>query len=181
MRLSSTDGAGPRLNGAAHLPLIARTGKLTANGPQGVLHTDRVWPKMRGVGRAPTRTSRQWRSCRVRRPFGQLYTKGCRVCASYRRRGYQGGLRGETASIAASFDFHPLKTRELSQIPARCHFGTSPHLEGGHLRGSQVAVGLGCPWDPSGRRRPVRVNRKSTNLASGPVSTDRDPPLRKLG
>jgi hypothetical protein len=33
-------------------------------------------------------------SCRVRRQFGQPYTKGCRVCASYRRHGHQGGLRG---------------------------------------------------------------------------------------
>ena len=31
----------------------------------------------------------------------------------------KGDFEGETASIAASFDFHPLKTRELSQIPAR--------------------------------------------------------------
>ena len=33
--------------------------------------------------------------------------------------GTKGDFEGETASIAASFDFHPLKTRELSQIPAR--------------------------------------------------------------
>ena len=33
--------------------------------------------------------------------------------------GTKGDFEGETASIAASFDFHPVKTRELSQIPAR--------------------------------------------------------------
>ena len=33
--------------------------------------------------------------------------------------GTKGDFEGETASIAASFDFHPPKTRELSQIPAR--------------------------------------------------------------
>ena len=31
----------------------------------------------------------------------------------------KGDFEGETASIAASFDFHPLKTRELSKIHAR--------------------------------------------------------------
>ena len=33
--------------------------------------------------------------------------------------GTKGDFEGETTSIVASFDFHPLKTRELSQIPAR--------------------------------------------------------------
>ena len=33
--------------------------------------------------------------------------------------GTKGDFEGERTSIAASFDFHPLKTRELSQIPAR--------------------------------------------------------------
>ena len=33
--------------------------------------------------------------------------------------GTKGDFEGETASIAASFDFHPLKTRELSKIHAR--------------------------------------------------------------
>ena len=31
----------------------------------------------------------------------------------------KGAFEGGTTSIVASFDFHPLKTRELSQIPAR--------------------------------------------------------------
>ena len=31
--------------------------------------------------------------------------------------GTNGDFEGETTSIVASFDFHPLKTRELSQIP----------------------------------------------------------------
>jgi hypothetical protein len=33
--------------------------------------------------------------------------------------GTKGDFEGETTSIEASFDFHLLKTRELSQIPAR--------------------------------------------------------------
>ena len=33
--------------------------------------------------------------------------------------GTKGDFEGEITSIEASFDFHPLKTRELSQIPAR--------------------------------------------------------------
>ena len=33
--------------------------------------------------------------------------------------GTNGDFEGETTSIVASFDFHPLKTRELGQIPAR--------------------------------------------------------------
>jgi len=31
----------------------------------------------------------------------------------------KGDIEGEITSIEASFDFHPLKTRELRQIPAR--------------------------------------------------------------
>ena len=33
--------------------------------------------------------------------------------------GTKGDFDGEITSIVASFDFHPLKTRELRQIPAR--------------------------------------------------------------
>ena len=33
--------------------------------------------------------------------------------------GTKGDLEGQTTSIVASLDFHPLKTRKLSQIPAR--------------------------------------------------------------
>ena len=33
--------------------------------------------------------------------------------------GTKGGFEGETTSIVASSDFHPLKTRELRRIPAR--------------------------------------------------------------
>ena len=58
-------------------------------------------------------------SCRVRRPFGQLYTKVAVFALPTDATDTKGDFEGETASIAASFDFHPLKTRELSQIPAR--------------------------------------------------------------
>ena len=45
--------------------------------------------------------------------------------------GTKGDFEGESTSIEASFDFHPLKTRELSQIPARYDIlGGSPHLQG---------------------------------------------------
>jgi hypothetical protein len=64
--------------------------------------------------------------------------------------GTKGGFEGENTSIVASFDFHPLKTRELI-------LGTSPHLEGAPPWQASVAVCLGYPWDPNGRRRGVRA------------------------
>ena len=63
--------------------------------------------KRRGGGRAPTRTSRQWRFVLRQATFGQLYTKGCRICASYRRRRYQGGLRGGNHQHRNEFLFSP--------------------------------------------------------------------------
>ena len=44
--------------------------------------------------------------------------------------GTKGDFEGETTSIEASFDFHPLKTRELNQIPARWPFWGAHHLQG---------------------------------------------------
>jgi hypothetical protein len=69
---------------------------LAANDPQEVPHILAEYGalKNRGGGRAPTRTSRQWRFVPRQATFGQLYTKGCRVYAFYRRHGHQGGLRG---------------------------------------------------------------------------------------
>ena len=52
-------------------------------------------------------------SCRVRRPFGQLYTKVAVFALPTDAAGTKGDFEGETTSIVASFDFHPLKTREL--------------------------------------------------------------------
>ena len=53
--------------------------------------------------------------------------------------GTKGDFEGETTSIEASFDFHPLKTRELNQIPARWPFWGAHHLQG-HLRGKLVSL-----------------------------------------
>ena len=41
------------------------------------------------------------------------------------------GFEGELTSIEASFDFHLLKTRELSRPPHVSPFWAPPHLEGG--------------------------------------------------
>ena len=103
--------------------------------------------KRRGGGRAPTRTSRQWRFVLRQATFGQLYTKGCRICASYRRRRYQGGLRGGNHQHRNEFLFSPPEnprvkqnTRTLSHLARALIYivlstllilGASPHLEGG--------------------------------------------------
>ena len=72
--------------------------------------------------------------------------------------GTKGDFEGETASIAASFDFHPLKTRELSQIPdVRPFWAPHPIPRGAPSGQASVAVCLGCPWDPNGRNRDVRA------------------------
>ena len=72
--------------------------------------------------------------------------------------GTKGDFEGGTTSIEASFDFHPLKTRELKKGRTLGHFGHLTPSRGGAPSGqASVAVGLGCPWDPSGRRRPVRA------------------------
>ena len=55
------------------------------------------------------------------------------------------GFEGELASIEASFDFHLLKTRELSRPPHVSPFWAPPHLEGGAPWQASVAVCLDAP------------------------------------
>ena len=75
---------------------------------------------MRGVGRAPTRALRQWRFVPASGDNLGNYTPKVAVFAHPAdAAGTKGDFEGESTSIEASFDFHPLKTRELSQIPAR--------------------------------------------------------------
>ena len=56
---------------------------------------------MRGAGRAPTRTSRQWRFVPRQATFG-LYTKVAVFALPTDAAGTKGGFEGETASIVAA-------------------------------------------------------------------------------
>ena len=53
-------------------------------------------------------------SCRVRRLLGNYTPKVAVFAHPTDATGTKGDFEGETTSIEASFDFHPLKTRELS-------------------------------------------------------------------
>ena len=90
--------------------------------PRGVIHilAECGALKRRGAGRAPTRSSRQWRFVPRQATFLGNYTPKVAVFAHPTdAAGTKGEFEGGTTSIVASFDFHPLKTRKLSQIPAR--------------------------------------------------------------
>ena len=106
-------GGGTRLNwgGCSASTLIARTGKLTANGPQGVLHilAERGALKMRGVGRAPTRTSRVTVAFRAASgdSFGNYTPKVAVFAHPTDAVGTKGGFEGETTSIEAVLIFTP--------------------------------------------------------------------------
>ena len=78
--------------------------------------------KLRGAGRDPTRTSRQSR-WRFAPRLGDCLGSSTLIAAVFAHptdaMGTKGDFEGEITSIEASFDFHPLKTRELSKIHAR--------------------------------------------------------------
>ena len=98
----------------------------TTTGPRGVPHilAECGALKMRGAGRAPARTvAANVSPVAFRAALGECLGSSTLIVAVFSHptdaAGTNGDFEGETTSIVASFDFHPLKTRELSQIPAR--------------------------------------------------------------
>ena len=62
----------------------------------------------------PCRSFHSGVSCRVRRHLGNYTPKVAVFAHPADAAGTKGDFEGESTSIEASFDFHPLKTRELS-------------------------------------------------------------------
>ena len=54
--------------------------------------------------------------------------------------GTKGDFEGESTSIEASFDFHPLKTRVKPNTRTLGHFGGLTTSPGRHLRGKLVSL-----------------------------------------
>ena len=89
-------------------------------GPRGAPHSGRVRGPARRVGRAPTRNVAPvaFRAASGDN-LGNYAPKVAVFAHPADAAGTKGDFEGESTSIEASFDFHPLKTRELGQIPAR--------------------------------------------------------------
>ena len=125
-------------------------------GPGGAPHSDRCGGLKYEGGRGPTRTSRQWRFVPSQATFGQRLPKVAVFALPTDAAGTKGDFEGNRQHSSEFWGFHPLKTRELSQIPARwADFGTSPHLEGGApSRGKLRRRGLRMPLGPQRAKAP---------------------------